>query len=92
MPRYMVQASHAPSPRGCLRVLDGFPYGGTHFLANVEWGCQAGVDTAWTVGGADDDRAARPRVPAVVRNEATVVRLDWFTPGQIRGLHQREVL
>jgi hypothetical protein len=88
MARYMIQASHDPARDACLRILDAFLHAGAHYLTHAEWGCQAGVHTAWIIVEAEDDAAARLMVPPVIRNSATLVRLNTFTPDQIRSLHE----
>lgn len=87
MSRYMIQASHDPSPKACLRILDAFLSAGSHYLTNAEWGCMVGEHTAWITVEADDDYQARLMVPPVIRKKAQVVRLNRFTPDQIRSLH-----
>lgn len=87
MPRYMIQTSHDPSPAACLRVLDAFAVAGAHYLMRADWGCMDGEHTAWIVVEADSDEAARLMVPPVLRKTAKVVKLNKFTPEQIRELH-----
>ena len=89
MPRYMIQASHDPSPRGCLGMIDAFMKAGSHYLIRADWGCEAGEHTAWITVEADDDAQARHMVPPVIRKTALLVKLNKFTPDQIEGLHEK---
>jgi len=88
MARYMIQASHDPTPAACLRLLDAFLQAGAHYLANAEWGCLAGAHTAWIIVEAENDADARLMVPPVIRDAALLVKLNKFTPDQIRELHE----
>ena len=88
MLRYMIQASHDPAPDACMQLLDAFLQAGAHYLTNAEWGCEAGEHTAWIIVEADSDDEARLMVPPNIRNTALLVRLNRFTPEQIRQFHQ----
>lgn len=89
MPRYMIQASHDPTPTACLTLLDAFLRAGAHYLTNAEWGCESGVHTAWIIVEAESDAEARLMVPPVIRNTTLVVKLNRFSPEEIRELHQK---
>ena len=87
MARYIIQATHEPDPAACLRMLDAFLNAGAHYLTHAEWGCMAGEHTAWIIVEADSDADARLMVPPVIRNTAKLVKLNKFTPEQIRQMH-----
>jgi hypothetical protein len=87
MPRYIIEDTH--SVEDCLKVLDAFMHAGAHYLTNAEWGCEAGDHTAWIVIEAGSDEEARHLIPPIIRNRARLVRLNRFTPEQIRGFHER---
>ncbi len=89
MPRYLIEASHEPTPADCLRMLDAFLRAGAHYLTNAEWGCLAGEHCAWIIVEAANDADARLRVPPVIRNAARLIKLNKFTPEEIRALHQK---
>ena len=88
MTRYIIQASHEPSPAACLRMLDAFLQAGAHYLMNADWGCMAGEHQSWIIVEANNDAEARLMVPPVIRNTALLVKLNRFTPEQIRAMHQ----
>ena len=90
MPQYMIQASHDPSPRECVRALNAFAKAGAHYLANANWGCLAGEHTAWIIVDADDDYQAQLMVPPVIRRAAQVTQLNKFTREQIQELHEAQ--
>jgi hypothetical protein len=84
----MIQASHDPSPTGCIQLLNAFLRAGAHYLTHAEWGCEDGVHTAWIIIEAENEADARLMVPPVIRNTAQLVKLSKFTPEQIEQLHQ----
>jgi hypothetical protein len=87
MARYIIQDSH--QVEDCLKLLDAFMRAGAHYLTNAEWGCSDGDHTAWIVVDADSDEDARHMVPPVIRSRARIVRLNRFTPEQIRAFHEQ---
>ncbi|MBI4338872.1 MAG: hypothetical protein HY680_02840 [Chloroflexi bacterium] len=70
-------------------MLNEFLRAGAHYLTHAEWGCMAGVHTAWIIVEADNDELARLMVPPVIRREALLARLNRFTPDQIRQLNEQ---
>ena len=86
MARYIIQDTHDVDD--CLKTLDAFLRAGAHYLTNAEWGCQVGDHTAWIVIEASSDEEARHLVPPVIRDRARLVRLNRFTPEQIRAFHE----
>lgn len=89
MPQYMIQTSHDPGPKEheCARVLKAFAKAGSHYLINANWGCLSDVHTAWIIVEADDDYQARLMAPPIIRRTAQVIRLNKFTPEEIRETH-----
>jgi len=90
MVRYIIEASHDPTPAACLRLLDAFAKAGSSYLTHTDWGCLAGVHKAWIIVEAENDDDARLMVPPVIRGSALLVRLNKFTPEQIRELVQTQ--
>jgi hypothetical protein len=88
MMRYLIEDSHEPTHAECVRALASFLRAGAHYLTHAEWGCKAGVHTAWIIVEAENDDQARLMVPPVIRKSARVVRLNTFTPEEIRQLQQ----
>ncbi len=86
MARYMIEALHDPTQAACLRLLDAFAKAGAHYLTHTDWGCRAGVHKAWIVVEAESDDDARLMVPPVIRESAILVKLNKFTPDEIREL------
>jgi hypothetical protein len=85
MAKYIIHATHEPLE--CVKILDSYLQAGAHFLTHAEWGCQAGVHEEWMIVEAEDDAGAALMVPPVLRNRAKVVRLNHFSPDDIRAMH-----
>lgn len=73
----------------CLAVLDDMAAREPQILAKTEWGCMAGDHTGYTMVDAKDEAAARNMVPAAVRDQAKVIKVNKFTPEQIKSLHKK---
>ena len=86
MHKYLIEDSHEPSHLECVQALDAFLQAGAHDLTNAEWGCRAGVHTAWIIVEAENDAEARLMVPPVIRKSAKLVRVNRFTPEEIREM------
>ncbi len=61
--------------------------GGAHVLRNFEFGCADDVHTAWIIVEAENDYYARLLVPPVLRDSALLVKLNKFTPEEIKKMH-----
>ena len=92
MTRYLIEAAHDPNPDACLRMLGAFLQAGAHYLTHADWGCMDGQHKAWIVIEAESDADARLMVPPVIRGTARLVKLNRFTPEQIRELHTQHGL
>jgi hypothetical protein len=86
MDRFLVQVPHDPEPLACAKVVDVFLRTGSHYLAGADWGCSDGDHTAWMIVDADSKEEARQVVPAALRAETRVVKLNKFTLDQIQGI------
>jgi hypothetical protein len=60
---------------------------GAHYLTNTEWGCMAGDHRAWILLDAEDDAAVKRIIPPAFRDKARIIKLNTFTPEQIRAMH-----
>jgi hypothetical protein len=86
MAKYVIHASHEPEE--CVKLLDSYLQAGAHYLTHAEWGCEAGVHEEWMIVEAEDDASASLMVPPILRGQARVVRLNQFSPDQIRAMHE----
>jgi len=84
MNSYLVESQHAPED--CRHVVDQFIIHG--HINNFDWGCVAGVHTAWAMIEAEDESQALLTVPVRLRSKARAVRLNKFTPQTVEEQHQ----
>lgn len=88
MERYYVESKHTPEE--CLRALDEILAKGPDALSRVDWGCMAGDHTGYSIVEARSEADALATVPAFLRGKARAVRLNRFTPEQIRSFHGKK--
>lgn len=87
MERYFVESPH--TPQECLRALDEILAKGPGNLAKYEWGCAAGDHTGYAIVEARNDSEVKETIPDFLRGKARVVKLNRFTPEQIREYHKK---
>jgi len=87
MDRYFVESPH--TPQECLRALDEILAKGPGALARYEWGCMAGDHTGYAIVEARSESEAKEAIPVFLVGKARVVKLNKFTPEQIRDFHRK---
>jgi len=87
MERYFIESPH--TVQECLDALDGILAKGAGVLAKYEWGCMAGDHTGYAIVEARSESEARETIPAFLGGKARVVKLNQFTPEQIREFHRK---
>jgi hypothetical protein len=87
MERYFVESPHTPEE--CLRALDEIMAKGPGVLARYEWGCMAGDHTGYAMVDGHSESEVRGTIPAFLGAKARVVKLNKFTPEQIREFHRK---
>ena len=87
MERYLIESLHTPEE--CLRALDEVLAKSAATLDKYEWGCMAGDHTGYAIIEARSEGEAVEMVPAFLRGKARVVKLNRFTPEQIRQFHKK---
>jgi len=87
MGRYFVESPH--TAQECLRALDEILSKGPEILEKYEWGCMAGDHTGYAIVEAPSESDARETIPAFLRGKARVVKMNRFTPEQIREFHKK---
>ena len=85
MERYVIESPH--SKEECLKALDEMLSEGPSVLNKFDWGCTAGDHTGYAIIDADSENEAKNLVPRFIRNKARVIKVDKFTPEQIRAFH-----
>jgi hypothetical protein len=87
MARFLIEAPHTVEE--CLRALDEVLQQSEYLMMKHDWGCAAGVHTGWAVVEAEDEAEARRFIPTFLRAKSRVIRLNKFTAGQVRALHEQ---
>ena len=67
-------------------MVQEFLRAGAHYLTNADWGCDDGQHTAWIIVEAENDANALLMVPPFIRSTALLVKLNRFTPEEIKRL------
>lgn len=83
MNRYLVETEH--SAEDCLHILDLVLASG--YITHYDWGCETGNHTGWVIVEAESEEEALLSVPSIVRNKARAVKLNKFTPENIKSFH-----
>jgi len=87
MERYHVESPHTPEE--CLRALDEILAKGSDVLARYEWGCMAGDHTGYATVEARSEAEVRKTIPSFLEGKTRVIKLNQFTPEQIREFHRK---
>lgn len=59
-------------------------------MTNTDWGCLVGEHRSWMLVDAVDDAEVKRIIPPAFRDKARIVKLNKFTPEQIRAMHTQE--
>ena len=89
MPRFLIEVPHSDDEVECARVVEVFLKTGSHFLSNADWGCTDGEHKAWIIVDVDDKQEARAILPPAFRLEAKIVKLAYFTMGDVDEVFER---
>lgn len=87
MERYFIESKHTPEE--CLRALDEVLAKGSDILGKYEWGCMAGDHTGYVTVEARGETEAWENVPVFLRGKSRIVKLNRFTPDQIKAFHKK---
>lgn len=86
MPRFLIEVDHEAETISCARAVQLLQKTGSHFLTNADYGCHDGVHRAWFIVEAEHKDEARAILPASVRGEARIVKLNKFSIEEIDEL------
>jgi hypothetical protein len=86
MARYLIESPHTTEE--CLRALDEILLRGPGALAKYDFGCMSGDHTGYVIVESGSESEARENVPSFLRGKARIVKVDKFTPEQIKSFHQ----
>lgn len=85
MARYLIESPHTKEE--CLKALDEILAKGPSILDKFDWGCQAGDHTGYAVVDVDGEPAVRSMIPTFLHSKTRIVKVDKFSPEQIRSFH-----
>ena len=85
---YLIVSPHTPEE--CLAVLDTYVAQDKKALAKMDWGCMAGDHTGYMKVTAESEQAALALLPEKQRASAKAVKLNKFTPEEIKGFHAKK--
>jgi len=83
---YLIEFHHTPET--CSETLDKFSSDAPELLNNIEWGCLSGDHTGYLIVESKNEVGALQTLPASLRSEAKVEKVNKFTMAQIKSLHQ----
>jgi len=85
---YMIKFPH--TAKTCLSLLDELSSDSPEILDKIEWGCLSGDHTGYMIVNSKNEVAALQLLPAPIRNEVKVEKLDKFSMAQIEALHKNQ--
>lgn len=86
MPKFMLHTKHTDEQ--CLQALREFFKISPQLLNETHYGCLGGEHSGWVVVEAKDEKEARSKLPNLKFSEMSVVKVDKFTPGQLKLVHE----
>ncbi|HWC30010.1 MAG TPA: hypothetical protein VG845_08020 [Dehalococcoidia bacterium] len=87
MARFLLECPH--NPEDCTQELDSIMGQSHELLARFDWGCKVDEHVGWAVVEAGDEGTARMLLPTSIRARAHIVRLNKFTPDDVKAFHEQ---
>lgn len=87
MSTFLIKTPH--TVENCLKALDAEAEKGSEILGKFYYGCKEGDHTGYAVIESGDKSEAWKFVPDFLRRDATVLKVDRFTPEMIKSLHTK---
>lgn len=87
MGRYIIETPH--SAEKCNIALYEILAKEPGLLEKFDWGCNAGVHIGWAVVEAESVEEVKSRLPSMLQSDARIVKLNKFTPAQIKSVHSQ---
>ena len=88
MNTYLIKFPH--TAKSCLSLLDELSSDSPEILDEIEWGCLSGDHTGYMIVNSKNEVGALQLLPAPIRNEVKVEKVDKFSITQIETLHQKQ--
>lgn len=86
MAKYVVESPHTAEE--CLGAMDEMLAMGPDVLDQYHFGCMSGEHTGWAIVDAESESEALEIVPDSIRGKARAVKVEKFTPEQIKAAHE----
>ena len=83
MERFLIISPH--TEKDCADALRQFLYIG--YITHFDWGCASGEHTGYAIIEANDSKEAIMVVPPSHRPNVKAIRLNKFSPEQIKEMH-----
>lgn len=83
---YLIEGEHTKEE--CLRSLDELSETSPQLLDKSYLGCMSGEHKSYAFVEASSESEIHDMIPAGLRGKTRVVKVDRFTPEQIRSFHQ----
>ena len=83
MDRFLIISPH--TDKDCSDALKQFLY--TGYITHFDWGCADGEHTGYAIIEAKDSKEALMAVPPSHRPAARTIRLNKYSPEQIKKMH-----
>lgn len=83
MTRYLIELPHGDERLACIKALRAIHEYGSHFVTQAHWGCRDGVHSGWMIAELPSREEAMLMVPPQFRDDARIVKLNFFTPEEI---------
>jgi hypothetical protein len=87
MAKYLITSKH--EPEDCLRALDEELAKGSGVLDKFVYGCKEGDHTGYAIVEVKDLSDALAMVPGFLQGSACIVKVDKFTPAEIKSFHAK---
>jgi len=84
---YLIKLPH--TVESCLASLDKISKENSKLLSKIEWGCMSGDHTGYLIVNSKDEKSALEILPASVRDQAKIEKVDKFTKEQIESFHKK---
>lgn len=85
MARFLLECPH--TDEDCVAELDSIFGHSEELFSRFDWGCKVNDHRGWAILEAGDESTLRMLLPTRVRAKAKVVRLNKFTPEDVKSFH-----
>ena len=83
MDNFFIEMPH--TPEDCAHAIELVHIQG--YISQFQWGCKAGNHTAVIILEAENEEQAIQVLPPLFREQARVIKLNQYSPEQVREIH-----